>query len=70
MPRRPAYVQKHIPLWLIPQIVRDEITRAGEEMFRIVVRKTGRHFFHVATHTRSVKRELRPRVERAGGAGS
>ena len=66
MPRRPARIREDIPLWLIPQIVQDEIARAGEEMFRIVIKKTGRHYFNVATHTRSVKRELRPHVEKAG----
>ena len=66
MPRRPADVLKKIPLWLIPRMVNAEVIRAGEELIRLVVKKTGRHCYHVFTHTRSVKRELRPVVERAG----
>jgi hypothetical protein len=66
MPRRPAEVLEKIPLWLIPRIVKTNVIRAGEELIRLVVKKTGRHCYHIFTHTRSVQREPRPVVERAG----
>ena len=66
MPRRPADVIGNVPLFLIPSIIRQEITRAGEELHHIVVKKAGRHFYNIAIHTQPVKRELWVGVRRAG----
>ena len=67
IPRRAAMVQPDIPLFLIPHAVRKGILNFREEVVRIVVRKVNRHRYNVSIHSRSVKRELRPPVPRAGG---
>jgi hypothetical protein len=66
MPRRAAMVQQDIPLFLIPHTVRKGILQFREEVVRIVVRKVNRHRYNVSVHSRSIKRELRPPVPRAG----
>ena len=66
MPRRPPRVRQKVPLFLIPPVIQQEICQTGEELERIVVRKTNRHYYCVSIHTRSVKRELRDTVRRAG----
>lgn len=66
MPRRAALVLPNIPLFVIPSTLKDEICRVGEELERIVIKKTGRHFYHISIRTRSVNRELRAGVRRAG----
>jgi len=69
MPRRPAQVLPGIPLFLIPPVIRREIRHAGEELERIVVKKSGRHYYNISIRSRSVNRELRAEVVRAGDAG-
>lgn len=69
MPRRPAEILKEVPLYLIPPMIREEIKKAGEELVRIVVKKSSRHFYNISVHTRSLKRELRAGVMRAGTPG-
>lgn len=71
MPRRPADVLDKVPLFLIAPTIRREITTAGEELHHIVVKKAGQHYYNIAIHTRSLNRELRTGVQRAGApAGS
>jgi len=60
MPRRPPTVYPDIPLFSIPRIIRDAIKSVGEEVERIVVRKSNRHMYIISVHTRSVKREPGP----------
>ncbi len=69
MPRRPARVRPDVPLFLIPPVIKKEIGRAGEELVRIVVRKTSLHYYNVSIHTRSVNRELQAELARAGKPG-
>ncbi len=59
-------VQPDIPLFLIPHTVRRGILEFREEVVRIVVRKVNRHRYNVSVHSRSINRELRPPVRRAG----
>jgi len=70
MPRRPALVRADVPLFLIPPVIREEIQKAGEELERIVVKKSGRHFYNISIRTRSVNRELRAEIVWAGGEGA
>lgn len=73
MPRRPAQVVSGVPLFLIPPMIRQEIKRAGEELERIVVKKSGRYYYNISIRSRSVKRELMAEAVWAGnrgGAGS
>lgn len=59
MPRRAAIVHPNVPLFTIPPVIREAVMNAGEELERIVVRKSNRHFYTVSVRTRSIKRELR-----------
>lgn len=66
MPRRAAAVERDIPLFLVPHLIRKGICRFGEEVERIIVRKNGSHVYNISIRSRAIKRELRQRVKRAG----
>jgi hypothetical protein len=57
MPRRPATIERDIPLFLIPHIVMWGVRTHGEELERVIVRKTRSHFYNVSIRTRPIKRE-------------
>jgi hypothetical protein len=59
-----------VPLFLIPLVIRQEIKKAGEELERIVVKKSGRHYYNISIRSRSINRELRAGVVRAGTGGA
>jgi hypothetical protein len=59
MPRRPAKIERDIPLYLIPDIVKRGVVTHGETLERVIVSKTGNHFYNISIRTRPVKRELR-----------
>lgn len=67
MPRRPATIERDIPLFLIPHIVMRGIRTHGEELERVIVRKTRRHYYNVSIRTRSIKRELKRGKKYASG---
>ena len=59
MPRRPAKIERDIPLYLIPDIVKRGVVTHGQALERVIVSKTRNHFYNVSIRTRRVKRELR-----------
>ena len=59
MPRRPTKIERDIPLYLIPDIVKREVSTHGEELEWVYVRTTGSHFYNIRIRTRPVRRELR-----------
>ena len=59
MPRRPAKIERDIPLYLIAPVVKREVSTHGEDLERVIVWKTGSHFYNISVRTRPVKRELR-----------
>ena len=59
MPRRPPLIEQGIPLYLIPHTVLRGVRMYGNEIERVVVKKTCSHFYNVSIRTRPVKRELR-----------
>ena len=59
MPRRPPIIEQDIPLYLIPHTVLRGVRMYGNEIERVVVKKTCSHFYNVSIRTRPVKRELR-----------
>lgn len=59
IPRRHPLVRSRVPLRLVTPLIKVEMKKAGEYLERIVIRKSGLHFFNISIHTRSVKRELR-----------
>jgi hypothetical protein len=67
MPRRPATIERDIPLFLIPHVVLRGVRTHGEELERVIVSKTRSHFYNVSIRTRPVKRELKAK-QAADGA--
>jgi hypothetical protein len=59
MPRRPAKIEREIPLYLIPGIVKQGVVTHGKALERVIVSKTRNHFYNVSIRTRRVRRELR-----------
>jgi hypothetical protein len=59
MSRKPTKVERDIPLYLIPDIVKREVSTHGEALDWIWVRTTGSHFYNIRIRTRPVRRELR-----------
>jgi hypothetical protein len=66
MPRRPATIERAIPLFLIPHKIQDGIYKHGEELERVVVSRGGSHFYNISIRTRPVKRELKSARARCG----
>ena len=66
MPRRPPIIEQDIPLYLIPHTVLRGVRMYGNEIERVVVKKTCSHFYNVSIRTRPVKRELRKGPHRSG----
>ena len=58
MPRRPAEINPDVPLFLIPHVIQQRIRVHGEEVERVVVKKTRSHFYTVSIRTRPVNREF------------
>jgi hypothetical protein len=69
MPRRPPIIEQDIPLYLIPHTVLRGVRMYGNEIERVVVKKTCSHFYNVSIRTRPVKRELRKGLRRSGSKG-
>jgi hypothetical protein len=59
MPRRPAKIERDIPLYLISDIVKRGVITHGQALERVIVSTTRNHFYNVSIRTRRVKRELR-----------
>jgi hypothetical protein len=57
MPRRAAEVQSDVPLFLIPHVIRQRIRICGEDLERVIVTRTHRHFYTVSVRTRPIRRE-------------
>jgi hypothetical protein len=57
MPRRPAEIERDIPLFLIPHTVMQAIHLHREDLERVIVRKTRCHFYNVSIRTRPIRRE-------------
>jgi hypothetical protein len=70
MPRRPATIERDIPLFLIPHVVMRGVRTHGEELERVTVSKTRSHFYNVSIRTRPVKRELKGVPKAAGSRGA
>jgi hypothetical protein len=66
MSRKPTKVERDIPLYLIPDIVKREVSTHGEDLDWVFVRKTGSHFYNIRIRTRPIRRELRSAWNRPG----
>jgi len=66
MPRRQTTIGRDIPLFIVPHVIMQKIRRHGENLERVIVRKSGSHYYNISIRTRPVKRELKTSVEGAG----
>jgi hypothetical protein len=62
MPRRPTEHNGSVPLWLIPQIILQNIQKFGEDLEWIRVRRSIHHFYVISIRMRSIKREFSHRA--------
>lgn len=58
MPRRPAEIIADVPLFLIPHVILQRIRQFGEDLERVAVIRTHRHFYAVSIRTRPINREF------------
>jgi len=59
MPRRPDFVERDIPLYLVPHVIMRGVKALDDDLERVLVKKTHSHFYNVTIRTRSQKREYR-----------
>jgi len=59
MPRRQTTTDRDIPLFIVPHVIMQKIRRHGENLERVIVRKSGSHYYNISIRTRPVKRELK-----------
>ena len=50
-----------IPLYLIPQAITKMVRERGDSVYRISVKRSGRHYYNISVRSRSHARELRCR---------
>jgi hypothetical protein len=61
MPRRQTTTDQDIPLFIVPHVIMQKIRRHGENLERVIVRKSGSHYYNISIRTRPVNRELKQR---------
>jgi len=66
MPRRQTTTDRDIPLFIIPHVIMKRIRTHGENLERVIFRKSGSHYYNISIRTRPVKRELKARTAGAG----
>jgi hypothetical protein len=67
MHRRQPEVLSKVPFFLITPAIKNGISRFGDDVEGIVVKKISRHYYTISIDTRPVKHELWPRVPGTGG---
>ena len=50
-----AKIERDIPLYLISCVVKREVSTHGEDLERVIVWKTGSHFYNISVRTRPVR---------------
>lgn len=51
---------KEIPLFVLPHVIAKEVLKTGDRIYRISVKRTHWHHYHVSVRTKSLPRELAP----------
>jgi hypothetical protein len=64
MPRRPAKIERDIPLWLIPGFVKRGVSIHGERLKRLIVWESRSHFYNISIRTKPIRKERRSRSVR------
>ncbi|MFA6332723.1 MAG: hypothetical protein WCX22_07225 [Methanoregula sp.] len=49
-----------IPLFLLPHAIARQIRKTGDKIYRISVKRTHWHHYHVSVRTRTLPKELAP----------
>ena len=57
MPRRPATIERDIPLFILPHSTMRGVRTHGEDLERAIVRTIRSHFSRISIRTRLVRRE-------------
>ncbi len=66
MPRRPAKIQRDIPLCLIPCMVKRGVRIHGERLKRVIVWESRSHFYNISIRTKPIRKERRGGIARCG----
>ena len=70
MPKSKSVTEGEIPLYLLPRAIARQITRFGDSVYRISVKRTHWHHYNVSVRTKSLPKELTPcRVARLDTPG-
>jgi len=51
---------KEIPLFVLPHVIAKEVLKTGDRIYRISIKRTHWHHYHVSVRTKSLPRELAP----------
>ena len=62
MTARRSATETHIHLNLIPHVIARQINTQGEDVHRISVKWVCLHHYNITVRTKSLKRELKPRI--------
>ena len=60
MPKSKSVTEGGIPLYLLPQAIARQITRIGNSVYRISVKRTHWHYYNISVRTKSLPKELAP----------
>jgi hypothetical protein len=66
MPRRPAKIQRDIPLCLIPGIVKRGVRIHGGRLKRVIVWESRSHFYNISIRTKPIRKERKGGGDRSG----
>jgi len=60
MPKSKSVTESGIPLYLLPRAIARQITRFGDSVYRISVKRTHWHHYNISVRTKSLPKELAP----------
>jgi len=70
MPKSKSVTEGGIPLYLLPRAIARQITRIGDPVYRLSVKRTHWHHYNISVRTKSLPKELAPaRVTGLEGPG-
>ena len=58
MSKSRSITEGEIPLYLLPRAIARQITRFGDSVYRISVKRTHWHHYNISVRTRSLPKEL------------
>ncbi|MFA6226832.1 MAG: hypothetical protein WC620_11845 [Methanoregula sp.] len=71
MPKSKSVTEGEVPLYLLPHAITRHISRIGDSMYRIRVKRTHWHYYNISVRTKPLPKELAPaRVTRRVDSGN